>query len=135
LPTSGWLALHAAIGSVAGRTTKSLDVMRKAVASFGVFLLFGCGPATPSAEERANSWQQRVNSELPIASPRSAVLAWAQKNAVRLSDEGPSRQRGALETLTGDGIVCSKWHISLALSYDASDTLQSAKVEKAGLCS
>ncbi len=108
--------------------------MRKVWAALSVVALVGCAHGSSAVEEHASAWERRVAAELPQGTGRAEVEAWARKNSIVLSNDGPEKQRGVLEILPGDGLVCSKWHTELRLTYDPPEHLRIAKVEKLGVC-
>jgi hypothetical protein len=108
--------------------------MRKTWCLFGIITLLGCSHDDRRVEEHAVVWERRVAGELPRGTDRAKVEAWAGKNSVVLANETQNGQRGVLEILPGDGLVCAKWHIELRLNYSQTGRLESASVKKLGVC-
>jgi hypothetical protein len=108
--------------------------MRKLGVILCVVAIAGCSHDAPRVDERAATWEKRVAAELPHGAPRSDVEAWAGKNSIVLASDLERKQRATLEVLRGDGLVCSKWHIDLVVTYDSSDRLSVAEVKKLGVC-
>ncbi len=101
--------------------------------------------ATPLTE-RVAYWQQRVDGEVPIGSSRAAVLEWASRNKLRVSDrraEHPVNIR--LEKLTlkfherqqatskYDGI-CEQYQISAIFMMDNHSQVEKVLLLPIGDC-
>jgi hypothetical protein len=95
--------------------------------------------ATP-LEEKLDHWKQRLSTELPVGSPKDAILAWASKNRVKATERlGTSQLTLRLESVSfvppekdmsasASGVTCGTYRISATLELDAKNQLKSVLV-------
>ena len=99
-----------------------------------VTFVAGCGANDAHLNERIAVWETKVAAEVPPGTSRADLNRWASANGIAQAAVGAREVSGVVETLSADGLVCSKWHILVAVSVDGSDRVASAKVSKAGTC-
>ena len=99
-----------------------------------VALFAGCGANDAHLNERIALWESKVAAEVPLGTSRADLNRWASANGIAPAAGGAREISGIVETLSADGLVCSKWHILVAVNVDASDRVVSSKISKAGTC-
>ncbi|WP_444912494.1 hypothetical protein [Microbulbifer sp. PAAF003] len=97
--------------------------------------LIGCQSNSSNSEERTSFWKEKISKEIAVGAKRKYIETWAEKQGFKLSyDERDNYLFAIVESLDGDGIVCSKWHVGAKFILDKSGQLESQEIEAHGTC-
>jgi len=121
-----------AVGDSLGRKKISLTAAVLALAVIA-------GAHASSVAERVELWQQRLKNELPIGSPRDAVLEWISKSRLRAQERSVGEFNVRLESFIPHPPLdpadkCSRYQISATLKLNANSRLESADLRTAANC-
>ena len=97
-----------------------------------LFFIAGCS-SNESVKVREETWKAKVEQFQPVGKTRGELFEWQKINDVPLSSF-PNEGGTILETIEGDGLVCSRWHIFLSTKLDSSGKIESYTVTSAGSC-
>ncbi|WP_346837031.1 hypothetical protein [Microbulbifer sp. SAOS-129_SWC] len=97
-----------------------------------LLVLFGCS-SNDAVVEKEHEWRTKLEQFQPIGKTRKELFDWQNKNGVQL-DSFPHKKGIILESIEGDGLVCSKWNIYLAIDVDSNEKISSYSVSSAGTC-
>ena len=96
------------------------------------FAMQGCS-AGDDAAGKETVWKKKLAKFQPIGKSLEELNQWQIENAVPLNSY-PRDEGLILETVEGDGIVCSRWHIYLSLETDEHAIISGYSISSAGSC-
>ena len=97
-----------------------------------LLVLVGCS-ANDTIVEKEQKWKTKVEQFQPIGKSRTELLDWQNKSDVQLTSS-PHEEVIILESIKGDGLVCSKWNIFLTFQVDSVEKVSGYSVTSAGTC-
>ena len=86
-----------------------------------------------SVKEREQVWRQKVEQFKPIGKTQEELFEWQKNNNVPLNSF-PNKSGIILETIEGDGFVCTKWHVYLSIEANSQGIITAYSVTSAGTC-
>jgi hypothetical protein len=89
--------------------------------------------ANDATEVREEAWKAKLSEFQPIGKSREELLKWQNENGVPLNSF-PREEGIILETVKGDGWVCSIWHIYLSIEIDEQAKISGYSVSSVGSC-
>ncbi len=96
-----------------------------------IAVLSGCA-STESISVAERRWTEKLDKFQPIGKTRKMLLMWLMENNVPINSL--PKEEVILESITGDGFVCSKWHVLLSVSFNVSENIETYSVSSAGTC-
>lgn len=97
------------------------------------FIAQACSANNDAIEAKENVWKSKLNEFQPIGKSRKELLKWQNENGVLLNSF-PREEGIILESVDGDGWVCSMWHIYLSIETDEQERISGYSVSSAGSC-
>ncbi len=110
-----------------------MDLGDKLVVLFlALFSMSACS-SNESVKVREQAWREKVEMFQPIGKNQTELFEWQKINNVPLNSF-PNKSGIILETIKGDGLVCSRWHVFLSTELDSTDRIENYAVKSAGVC-
>jgi hypothetical protein len=110
--------------------------MRKFLHPFSILIMCvfvqACS-ANDVVKVKEEVWKAKLNEFQPIGKSREELFKWQNENGVTLNSF-PRKEGVILETVEGDGWVCSMWHIYLSIETDKQNNISEYSVSSAGSC-
>lgn len=97
-----------------------------------LFVITACSPNN-MVKAREQFWRQKVEQFNPVGKTRAELFEWQKNNNVPLNSF-PDKNGIILETIEGDGLVCSKWNLYLSVDAYNKGIITSYSVTSAGVC-
>ena len=97
-----------------------------------LFLMSACS-SNESVKVREQAWREKVEMFQPIGKNQAELFEWQKTNNVPLNSF-PNNSSIILETIEGNGLVCSRWHVFLSTKLDSTEKIKSYAVKSAGTC-
>src|SRR5690242_5127634 len=97
--------------------TRTLGLMRSALATLLIAMLVGCSTTKKEVDAATERWKQRIATEIPIGAQADAARQWFEKQG--LKPYSPVLATGSdakdmevlLESVPAREWVCDKWMI------------------------
>lgn len=104
---------------------------KRFLAIYFIAVLSGC--ASPESISIAETrWKTKIEKFQPIGKGKKDLFSWLRGNDVRINSS--PREAIILESIAGNGFVCSKWYILLSIDFDATESIKSYNISSAGTC-
>lgn len=110
-----------------------------------LILMMGC-TSSESVSEIEARWKDRLEAFQPVGKSRQMLASWLMEHNKQM-DMLPVKttailgmddfQAGAvvmLESVEGDGIVCTDWSVMLSLSFRDDESIEAYRLETLGHC-
>ena len=97
-----------------------------------LFMAAACS-SNNTVKEREQEWEQKVAQFKPIGKTKAELFEWQKNNNVPLNSF-PDKNGIILETIEGDGLVCSRWHVYLSIESDTNGIITAYSISSAGTC-
>lgn len=108
-----------------------IKVIRNILIIYFIAMLSGCAsPESISAAEK--KWKAKLVAYQPLGKGKKDLFSWLRENDVPMNSF--PREAIILESIAGDGIVCSKWHVLLSVEFNDSENIESYDILSAGTC-
>lgn len=89
--------------------------------------------AKDEIEAKEKVWKAKLIEFEPIGKTKKELFKWQNENGVPLNSF-PREEGIILETVEGDGWVCSMWHVYLSTETDKQGKISRYSVSSAGSC-
>jgi hypothetical protein len=111
-----------------------------------ILALTAVAQAPAPSNERVDHWRHKLSQELPIGSSRDAILAWASKNQMRVTERPKTSELairleqasaippGARGSESANAAACSFYRITATMTLDATNSSTSTNVVMAENC-
>lgn len=83
--------------------------------------------------EKEREWRNKVELFQPLGKTKRELFDWQNDNGVQLNSF-PHEAGIVLESIEGDGLVCTRWNIYLSIEMDSKERISSYTVSSAGIC-
>lgn len=97
-----------------------------------ILLLSACAP-NDKVKAREQAWKQKLEQFNPIGKKATELLEWQNKNNIPLNSY-PDKHGTILETLDGDGFICTRWNIYLKTEINSNKIVTAYSVKSVGRC-
>lgn len=102
------------------------------LALIAILAIQGCSAGDDVAEKEAG-WKEKLAKFQPVGKSVEELNQWQIENSVPFNSY-PRDEGLILETVEGDGFVCSKWHIYLSIKTDEHAIISEYSISSAGSC-
>jgi hypothetical protein len=106
--------------------------MKLAILTSLLIFLFGCS-STDLVKVKEQNWRVKLEQFQPVGKTRLELFNWQKENDIPL-DSFPHKGGVILETVEGDGLVCSKWRVMLLIEIDSNERISTYAVSSTGTC-
>jgi hypothetical protein len=108
------------------------DIFNRIVFTAIIMVLLSCA-SSDLISKKEQVWRDKLEVFQPIGKTKKELFDWRNENGVPLNSY-TYKEGIILETINGDGLVCSKWNIFLSIELDANKKIASYSVSSAGTC-
>lgn len=100
--------------------------------SIPFLLVSSCAP-NGKVTAREQAWKQKLEEFKPIGKTTTELIEWENKNHIPLNSY-PDKNGTILETIEGDGFICTRWNIYLSIESNTNRVIMAYSVNSKGRC-